>query len=337
MALPIATLIKSLQFNFRGRPFFHGSKTAELKGLGVNFRGLPYAGVQVEQSDQVITVPAGVVTIECSIVTVLMIVTSTPADIAITGECVNAEVRAGITMLECLPGEISLAGTADRYGWLSVIAEPGVVTPGGAVSAIVVTLILFPGAGTATIDGSAATLGPVAILAGSKKVYECVLSADGLSDVIVPIESFTSRQRAGDPSYTEVIIPGLDCLVSVLARQSGTVTVWVKMVKKGITLQREKLFESEITSVAISGNERRHEIMLSGYRTTTAADVPAVIPVSKVNYKSVDRGVTTIRKPEPDLYMRPGDTVQYDGDEFTVELITYSHSAIYGSSMEISG
>jgi hypothetical protein len=134
-----------------------------------------------------------------------------------------------------------------------------------------------------------------------------------------------------------VIIPGLGAIDTVLARQTGTFTVSALIVKSGVTHQREILFACDISSVSITGNNRDQQIMLSGYRTSEAASVPAVIPVSGVTYRSLNKGITTLRKPEPDLYLKPGDTVQYDEDEFTAGLVTFSYSAMYGSSMEISG
>jgi len=338
MAVPIASDIKTLKFNFRGRPFVRGTKTVELRGMSVNFRGLPFVGVDVEVSNQVITAQAGSMQVSGGVDGITLIATGALGEITVSGSCVSAEVIAGITMIEAAPGVVSIEGVAGVYGWIGIIAEPAVITLAGSVLLVKAVVVLtLPAApiGDVSISGSAVITGPVAILHGSKRLYECVLSLDGLSDVVVPISSFTSRQRAGDPSYSEVIIPGLAAINDVLDRQTGTFTVSVLLVKAGVTLQREILFETEISAVSITGNNRDQQIMLSGYRTSEAAGVPAVIPVSGVIYRSLSGGLITLRKPEADLYMRPGDTVQYDGDEFIVGLITLSYSAIFGSSMEI--
>ena len=336
MSLPIASDLKSLKFNFRGRPFYRGTKTVDLRSLAINLLGLPFAGIDVEQSDQTLTVPAGVVHVSGKTGSLVTIVTCT-AEVSFAGTCVSAGVIAGVTMIDAPPAVVVSGGSAAVYGWIGIISEPGTVAPGGSVSSVVIVVIPYPAPGSVTSSGSAVVGGPIAILSGSKKLYECVLSADGYDNTIVPISSFTSRQRAGDPSYSEVIVPGLQYLTDVLDRQSGTFTVAVLMVKNGVTLQREVLFETEISAVNISGNDREQQMMISGYRTSEADNVPAVVPVSGINYRSTANGRVILRKPEPDLYLRPGDTLQYDGDEFTVELITFSHSVIYGSSMEISG
>jgi hypothetical protein len=67
MSLPDSTSLKTLAYNFRGRPFYYGTKSQELRGLNLNFRGLPFAGVDVEQSSHVITAQAANVQISGAI------------------------------------------------------------------------------------------------------------------------------------------------------------------------------------------------------------------------------------------------------------------------------
>lgn len=254
-----------------------------------------------------------------------------PAQVLVTAQVEN--IKFSFLYIEPSPATIDIfAGVSGitlilkaDIGLLSVEASTGVICF-AAVSP------------TASIDILPATSSVISIAPAIDAVrkYECILSGGGVAETVsVPMSAFNSRQRAGDPSYSEVTIPGMDYLEDILDRQTGTFTVAVLIVKSGVVLQREILFESEITSVSISGNTSDQQVMLSGYRTSDAASVPAVVPVSGVSYRSLDRGVTTLRKPEPDLYLRPGDTVQYAGDDFMVGLITFSYSAIYGSSMEI--
>lgn len=336
MALPILTDLKTLKYNFRGTPFFRATKTVDLRSMAINFRGRPYTGIEVALCDYSLSPPAGTVSSHGYIVTLSMIATGN-AQLTVAGGCQLVEVIAGVTMIETPSGVVSPGGSAGIYGWISIIADVAIVTPGGAVAAIVVVLILSPQPGDSLLNGTAANAGTFAILQGSQRVYECVLSSDGFDDVTVPISSFTSRQRVGDPSYADVTIPGLDAISSVLDRQTGSFSIYLLMVRYKIVLQREKLFEVNIVNLSISGSDDRKEMLLSGYKTSEAAEVPAVIPVSGVNYRSIDSGVITLRKQEPDLYLKPGDTVQYDGEEFTVEMLSVSYNPLSGSAQEISG
>lgn len=278
------------------------------------------------------------------------------------GDCiVSGDVAGFLLSLAATPGQVESSGSCEFAGsvnYIYISGADGETVASGSVSEISMHIYIVGAFADIAISGNASVLGiaivsgaivsvsvfgnaesaaSLSILSEARLVYECAISGDGYDDLIVPISAFTSRQRAGDPSYSEVIIPGMDSVTGILDRQMGIMTVSVLLVKSGVVMQREILFESEIASVSITGNTNNQQIMLSGYRTSEAASIPAVVPVSGVNYRLTDNGTMTLRKPEPDLYLRPGDTVQYDGDEFTVALITFSFSAIYGSSMEIKG
>jgi len=345
------------------------------KGLQLSFEGQPFVVTRVLQATVTeVVVPAAVISavasvgVPCfSIPSVIgqiniiardssvsvrdqsVLIGSAPANLSAISSVLGIVCIIGAYPAQCLaessvpgisqfciitspPAVASVKPNYDQMVLISAPSPPGVLSVDSladvlmAISPIKAEIFL-----TSLVQGTSS----FDSLRGFRRVFECVLSLDGQSDVVVPISSFTSRQRAGDPSYSEVIIPGLAAINDVLDRQTGTFTVSVLIVKSGVTHQREILFACDISSVSITGNNRDQQIMLSGYRTSEAAGVPAVIPVSGVIYRSLSGGLITLRKPEADLYMRPGDTVQYDGDEFIVGLITLSYSAVFGSSMEI--
>ena len=488
--LPTFNDTKGLGFSFRGRPFCIGTKTRELRGLDVAFRGVPFAGALVDQSEPeqtdciviaapaavsltghtvgcvlAVSPPAGAVSIygECGQAGTLynditidaqpgavslagsfagclwitspsagavtanaecgntgtvyndIVIEAMPGAVIIRGECPKAGTvykdvvieaptgalavsgqitgrvlaftpAAGAVVLAgqitgcgwevfSVPGTLTASGSiagcvrtaipkagavaiggsiAGITGWLSLYPEPGRITAAGSGSALsalvratepgrIVTagtgsdytaMIRMPEPASIAVTGKIAFAAGLAILAEAQRRYECVLTEGGKTPVVIPIAGFTSRQRAGEPSYSEVTIPGLDYLEQIMTRSLGSFTVSMLLVKDGITLQREILFESPIDRITITGNDTRQSIVLSGNRPAAPNTGKQVIPVSGVTYRSFSNGMTTLRTATPDIYLKPGDTVTYRNEVFVARTITYSFSSM-GSFMEI--
>ena len=490
--LPTFNDTKGLGFSFRGRPFCIGTKTRDLRGLDVVFRGVPFAGALVEEADVeqtdclVTAAPAAVSVIghtagcilavsppavavsihgECSqagtvykdigveaplgavslgglfagclwivspmagavtangecgkIGTVYndIAIDAPPGAVSILGECPKAGTLYKDVVIEAPPGALAVFGQiAGRVlaftpsagavaaagqitgcgwavpsmpgalavvgsiagcvraviskagavavggsitgitGWLALHTEPGRITSAGSGSALSVLVratepgrIVMTGTGIGTVitqrvltpepasiavTGKIAFSAGLAILAEAQRRYECKLTADGQIPVVIPIAGFTSRQRAGEPSYSEVTLPGLDYLEQIMNRSTGSFTVSMLLVKAGITLQREVLFESPIDRITISGNDRKQNIVLSGNRPATENTGNQLIPLSGVTYRSFSNGMTTLRTAVPDIYLKPGDTVTYRNEAFVARTITYSFSSV-GSFMEV--
>jgi hypothetical protein len=245
---------------------------------------------------------------------------------------------AGITgwlALHTEPGRITSAGSGSTLSVLVRATEPGrIVTAGTGIGTVITQRVLIPEPASIGVTGKIASAAGLAILAEAQRRYECKLTADGQIPVVIPIAGFTSRQRAGEPSYSEVSIPGLDCLGQIMNRSTGSFTVSMLLVKNGITLQREMLFESPIDRITITGNDRKQNIVLSGNRPAAPNTGQQVIPLNGVTYRSFADGMTTLRTAVPDIYLKPGDTVTYRNEAFVARSITYSFSSM-GLFMEV--
>jgi hypothetical protein len=332
--LPTFNDIKGLGFSFRGRPFCIGTKTRDLRGLDVVFRGVPFAGALIEETDRMVTAAPGTVALTGQIATCAWIVSPTAGSVTARGDCSYAGTIYVDTGIETPAGAIAIGGSiAGIAGWLALYPEPGRVTTAGAGS-VFTARVLTPEPGTVKTAGSITTATVLAILTGAQRRYECKLTADGQIPVVIPMAGFTSRQRAGEPSYSEVSIPGLDCLGQIMNRSTGSFTVSMLLVINGIALQREVLFESPIDRMTITGNDRRQNIVLSGNRPAIPNTGQQVIPLSGVTYRGFANGMTTLRTATPDIYLKPGDTVTYRDDGFVARSITYSFSST-GSFMEV--
>jgi hypothetical protein len=75
--------------------------------------------------------------------------------------------------------------------------------------------------------------------------------------------------------------------------------------------------------------------MLSGNRPASENTGQQIIPIRGVSYRRLSNGEISLRSVVTDLYLKPGDTVIYDGDSFTARTITYSFSSV-GCFMEVN-
>ncbi len=164
--------------------------------------------------------------------------------------------------------------------------------------------------------------------------YRCLLTgaADGLSDQVLPISSFQGRFRSGDPSFLSVVVPGLDYAEAINARSNGDLIVFmVKTYPAGASIA-EAICTVDLEDIRLDEGTSSQSITLAGHRTESW---PAKsISLSGVSYRCVTNGKFRCRC-VPDLYVRPGDTVEVNGDTFTADLITWTVGAGI-ESMEVS-
>lgn len=275
--------------------------------------------------------PAAVITANAAVQALTLPIASSPGEIEVLGGCVAIWRLAGI--IGAVPAAVVSLQTFTSGAKFMLHPAAAQVAIISGVSALRTRLLLVP-VQIQVVPG-VLTVKMFLIPASRQARYECRLSGNGLPVMVVPMSFFQSRQRAGEPSFSTVTIPGLEFLAGILARPSGTFTVIAKLMQGALVLQTETLFAAPMTAVCITGSVEHQEIILSGYRTAPVNTVPQTLTVSGVTYRSMENARITLRKPSPDLYLRPGDVVIYDGDSFTAGLITYTFSAVYGTSQEI--
>ena len=245
------------------------------------------------------------------------------------GWCGNV---AKITVVNAVPGEISasvvVSGIRHKIG--VPVAQ---MVSGADISGLICVLAATPA--TVLLTGGIGRCRRLSVTTGVQRRYECKIQCVGFADAIVPISAFTSRQRDGSPSYSEVTIPGLRHLTQILKRTDGCFKVSVIIAKGDETLFREDIFTSPIDTMTVTGNDRTQTIMLSGNRPASENTGQQIIPIRGVNYRRLSNGEISLRSVVTDLYLKPGDTVIYDGDSFTARTITYSFSS-GGCFMEVN-
>jgi len=166
---------------------------------------------------------------------------------------------------------------------------------------------------------------PVSELYKMQVVYLCILegSADGLDDLAIPISSFQSIQRDGDPSYLSCVIPNsLAYIEDILARTNGDI-----VVKKGYkfadgTINAEEICRADYESLQIMRGGRNDSATITGHKTisSTASKYRELTNVSY--YGLQEDGKRTFRA-DPDLFLRVGDLATYNDDIVIVGQISY--------------
>ena len=199
-------------------------------------------------------------------------------------------------------------------------------------SPLIVTGVLFSNLGIEVSAGSLNTTGAILatpvypiILTGTKRIYLFTLTGviDGVEDIIIPISSFQSRIKSGDPTYLSVVIPGIEYASAINERLNGDLIVRMGYQDGDEILLTEVLSRVLFENITIYEGAVSKSITLDGHKTETW--MPKTVNLENASYRNFSKGKLRYRC-KPDLYLRPGDVANINDDSFTVESITYSVS-----------
>lgn len=153
-----------------------------------------------------------------------------------------------------------------------------------------------------------------------------------IADIEIPISSFQTRLRQSEPTYLSVVIPDVDTYASaVTARSNGQMVVEMAYLLDGVESVREEICRVDLESVDIYEGARNQSISLSGHITETYAT--KITALTGASYYNLSGGLRRYRC-AMDPYLRPGDTVRVNGEEFTAGSITLSRS-VSSETMEV--
>lgn len=152
-------------------------------------------------------------------------------------------------------------------------------------------------------------------------IFTLTGTADGKVDIELPIQSFQSRWRSGNPTYLQVVIPAITAYASyVNDRPNGELKIDMAYFYKGVEALREQLLLVDMEEIRLDQGFRSESITLVGHKTETYT--AKTVALTGVTYRYEAGGYVKLRTAVPNLYLRPGDTVIYDTDEFVADLIT---------------
>lgn len=157
--------------------------------------------------------------------------------------------------------------------------------------------------------------------------------ADGETDAVIPISSFSIRRRNGEGSYLSVVIPTLDYSTDVTDRSNGDMKLEVAYLVANVEVLRETLIVVDLESVRTDEGSNSQSITLSGHRDESFGG--QICTPRGVSYKSCTDGKWLVRC-LPDPYLRPGDTIRVNNvDLFEADMVSMYASESY-HSMEVS-
>ena len=163
------------------------------------------------------------------------------------------------------------------------------------------------------------------ILVSTETVYVCFLENDSFPRIEIPISNFQARLRANLVSFLTVTIPNvLPILTDINDRlDQGTLSVFER------TILPESFIDDLIISVLVGSvrqdqGVRANTLTLSGNSVFTV-DAPIMRQLENVSQFSSFNGLRRVRA-DIDQHLRPGDTVEANGQSFVAGLITLNFS-----------
>lgn len=157
-------------------------------------------------------------------------------------------------------------------------------------------------------------------------IYQCILTgdADGMDDLVIPISSFQSTLRDGDPSYLACVVPNsVDLIDGIQARTNGEI-----VVKKGVkyydgTVNLEEICRVSYEYLQLNRGGRSDSATISGHKTVSAGTAK-VRALTEVSYYGIQTDGKRVYRAAPDLFMRIGDLATYDGQTIVVGQIQHT-------------
>lgn len=193
--------------------------------------------------------------------------------------------------------------------WLN--AQPGIFSSTGTASNLIVSFSTIP---------------------AGKLVY--LFTMRGSTDIEIPIKSFQARKKSGFPTFLQIVIPGLDYIYEINSRATnGQLIIDVGYEINEEILHRTTIIEADLEDVFEYDGAESKSITLLGYSTQTHNN--HTIKMSSPSYRSTINGFMRYRFPNPNVYVKPGDTVIVGDDTLKVDVISYFIGA-KTSVMELS-
>lgn len=158
-------------------------------------------------------------------------------------------------------------------------------------------------------------------------------SADGLTDVTLPMSSFSVRHRYGGPSYYQLTIPTYTYVSAIAARPNGEIVIWSKTGDI-----EEELLRGDLGNVRTDRGPKSQSISISGNSERAARD-PATYLLAEALYASTTFGGESRLRIRPRAAIRPGDYIRYSDLNFAVGEVAWSVAVSAGGmaiTMEIA-
>lgn len=213
------------------------------------------------------------------------------------------------------PASLGTGQALGHYGYLSILQAPD------AVGTPQATAFALPAVAT---DIPQAITYYYAKLTGD---------ADGLTDVALPMASFSVRHRYDGPSYYQLTIPTYAYVSAIAARPNGEIVIWSKTGEV-----EEELLRGDLGNVRTDRGPKSQSISISGNSERAASDPETYLLAEALYASTTFEGESRLRIP-PRAAIRPGDFIRYADLNFQAGDVTWSVAVSAGGmaiTMEIA-
>lgn len=149
-------------------------------------------------------------------------------------------------------------------------------------------------------------------------LYSCILTGtpDGLSDITLPMSSFSARIRTETPTYCGVIVPNAILYTdSISARPNGQLVV--KFYTSGQSGYYE-VVRVDLESIAYDTGVKNSSLSLSGHITKTYSDPKTVDMTGLIFQESLQANGLMRIKTSVNFLINPGDTVEWNNGSSSI-------------------
>lgn len=233
-------------------------------------------------------------------------------------------------------GALGTLQALGHFGYLTRLQAPASLGTGQALGHFGYLSILQAPDAVGTPQATAFALPAVAAdIPQAITYYFCKLTgaADGLTDVTLPMSSFSVRHRYDGPSYYQLTIPTYAYVSAIAARPNGEIVIWAKTGEV-----EEELLRGDLGNVRTDRGSKSQSISISGNSERAASD-PATYLLAEALYASTTfEGESRLRIP-PRAAIRPGDFIRYADLNFQAGEVTWSVAVSAGGmaiTMEIA-
>jgi hypothetical protein len=161
-----------------------------------------------------------------------------------------------------------------------------------------------------------------------KKFYTCTLTgtADGTTDVVLPVSSISIRLRNGEPTYCGVVVPNVGNNETYINdRLNGQLVIYRGFEYTDGGQSVAEICRVDLEATPYDQGVRKSSFQLSGH-ITVSNGAPSTFDIRPIQTMSVQSDGARRVRSQPQFFLRSGDTVIYGdaGESFTAGLITIS-------------
>ena len=169
-----------------------------------------------------------------------------------------------------------------------------------------------------------------------REVFICVLRAEGLPDIEVPMANMQLLRRDGNPTMVSCVVPdAMTYFDAADARKGGELIIMAGSITLDGERHLSELDRAVLETVIYDRGVRSSSLVLEGYRTA-ATENPRPVDLSGITYVGLQANGKRRLRGKVNIFLRPGDTAVFEDESFVVDQI-YIYVEPKNAWMEAAG